>query len=243
MFTQEFIHLLSSEFMGTALMIIFGVGVHCDDVLKKTKYAGTGHLFAITTWAFGITVTLFIFGGVSLNPAMALAKVVLGLLPAEQWLFVSIAEFLGAFAGSVIVWFMYADHFTASEGQVDGIAIRNIFSTNPNCRNLPRNYFVEAFATFIFLTAILATEQVNKDQIQIVVGLIVWAVGMGLGGTTGFAMNQARDLGPRLAYQVLPIKNKVNNDWQYGLLVPGTAPFIGAVAAALFVRYFLGYFM
>lgn len=243
MFTQEFIHLLSSEFMGTALMIIFGVGVHCDDVLKKTKYAGTGHLFAITTWAFGITVTLFIFGGVSLNPAMALAKVVLGLLPAEQWLFVSIAEFLGAFAGAVIVWFMYADHFTASEGQVDGIAIRNIFSTNPNCRNLPRNYFVEAFATFIFLTAILATEQVNKDQLQIVVGLIVWAVGMGLGGTTGFAMNQARDLGPRLAYQVLPIKDKVNNDWQYGLLVPGTAPFIGAVAAALFVRYYLGYFM
>ena len=243
MFTQEFIHLLSSEFMGTALMIIFGVGVHCDDGLKKTKYAGTGHLFASTTWAFGITVTLFIFGGVSLNPAMALAKVVLGLLPAEQWLFVSIAEFLGAFAGAVIVWFMYADHFTASEGQVDGIAIRNIFSTNPNCRNLPRNYFVEAFATFIFLTAILATEHVNKDQLQIVVGLIVWAVGMGLGGTTGFAMNQARDLGPRLAYQVLPIKNKVNNDWQYGLLVPGTAPFIGAVAAALFVRYYLGYFM
>ena len=243
MFTQEFIHLLSSEFMGTALMIIFGVGVHCDDVLKKTKYAGTGHLFAITTWAFGITVTLFIFGGVSLNPAMALAKVVLGLLPAEQWLFVSIAEFLGAFAGAVIVWFMYADHFTTSEGQVDGIAIRNIFSTNPNCRNLPRNYFVEAFATFIFLTAILATEQVNKDQLNIIVGLLVWAVGMGLGGTTGFAMNQARDLGPRLAYQVLPIKNKVNNDWQYGLLVPGTAPFIGAVAAALFVRYYLGYFM
>ena len=243
MFTQEFIHLLSSEFMGTALMIIFGVGVHCDDVLKKTKYAGTGHLFAITTWAFGITVTLFIFGGVSLNPAMALAKVVLGLLPAEQWLFISIAEFLGAFAGAVIVWFMYADHFTTSEGQVDGIAIRNIFSTNPNCRNLPRNYFVEAFATFIFLTAILATEQVNKDQLNIIVGLLVWAVGMGLGGTTGFAMNQARDLGPRLAYQVLPIKNKVNNDWQYGLLVPGTAPFIGAVAAALFVRYYLGYFM
>ena len=161
MFTQEFIHLLSSEFMGTALMILFGVGVHCDEVLKKTKYNGSGHLFAITTWAFGITVTLFIFGGVSINPAMALAKVVLGLLPAEQFIPIAIAEFLGAFVGAVIVWFMYADHFTASEGQVDGIAIRNIFSTNPNCRNLPRNYFVEAFATFIFLTAILATEQVN----------------------------------------------------------------------------------
>ena len=174
---------------------------------------------------------------------MALAKVVLGVLPAEQFIPVAIAEFLGAFAGAVIVWFMYADHFTASEGQVDGIAIRNIFSTNPNLRNLPRNYFVEAFATFIFLTAILATENVNKELLPIVVGLIVWAVGMGLGGTTGFAMNQARDLGPRLAYQLLPIKDKVNNDWQYGLLVPGTAPFIGAVCAAFFVRYYLGYFM
>ena len=98
---QTFMHLLLSEFMGTALMIIFGVGVHCDDVLKKTKYAGTGHLFAITTWAFGITVTLFIFGGVSINPAMALAKVVLGVLPAEQFIPVAIAEFLGAFAGAV----------------------------------------------------------------------------------------------------------------------------------------------
>lgn len=243
MFTQEFIHLLLSEFMGTALMIIFGVGVHSDDVLKKTKYAGTGHLFAITTWAFGITVTLFIFGGVSINPAMALAKVILGVLPASQWLPIAIAEVAGAFVGAVIVYIMYKDHFDISAGEVDGVAIRNIFSTNPNLRNLPRNYFVEAFATFIFLTAILATENVNKQLLPIVVGLIVWAVGMGLGGTTGFAMNQARDLGPRLAYQVLPIKQKVDNDWQYGLLVPGTAPFVGAIAAAFFVRYFLGYFM
>ena len=240
MFTQEFIHLLSSEFMGTALMILFGVGVHCDEVLKKTKYNGSGHLFAITTWAFGITVTLFIFGGVSINPAMALAKVVLGLLPAEQFIPIAIAEFLGAFAGAVIVWFMYADHFTASEGQVDGIAIRNIFSTNPNCRNLPRNYFVEAFATFIFLTSIMAAEHANEAMLPFTVGLIVWAIGMGLGGTTGFAMNQARDLGPRFAYQILPIKDKVNNDWQYGLLVPGTAPFVGAVLAFFFIRYFLG---
>ena len=70
--------------------------------------------------------------------------------------------------------------------------------------------------------------------------LIVWAVGMGLGGTTGFAMNQARDLGPRLAFQLLPIKNKANNDWQYGLLVPGIAPFVGAAIAALFCHLFLG---
>ena len=81
-----------------------------------------------------------------------------------------------------------------------------------------------------------------EQQVPIGVGLLVWAVGMGLGGVTGFAMNQARDLGPRMAYQLLPIKNKTDNNWQYGLLVPGTAPFVGAILSALFLRYFLGAF-
>ena len=137
-------------------------------------------------------------------------------------------------------------HVTQTTSQllkvVDGIATVTSSQQTLTYVTYQRNYFVEAFATFIFLTAILATENVNKELLPIVVGLIVWAVGMGLGGTTGFAMNQARDLGPRLAYQLLPIKNKVNNDWQYGLLVPGTAPFIGAVCAVFFVRYYLGYF-
>lgn len=100
---------------------------------------------------------------------------------------------------------------------------------------------VEMIATTIFLSGILAI--VAKFEkfgfTPLLVGLLVWAIGMGLGGTTGFAMNQARDLGPRLAYQILPIKNKANNDWQYGLIVPGTAPFAGAVLAAMFVKYFL----
>ncbi|MDN6616910.1 MAG: aquaporin family protein, partial [Enterococcus sp.] len=137
------------------------------------------------------------------------------------------------------IYIMYADHFKASEGQVDPIAIRNIFSTNPNLRNLPRNYFVETVATFIFLTTILAIAHNAESMLPIGVGLLVWAIGMGLGGTTGFAMNQARDLGPRMAFQLLPIKNKANNDWQYGLIVPGTAPFVGAALAAMFVKGFL----
>ena len=121
-------HQLLAEVMSTALMIIFGVGVHCDDVLKKTKYAGTGHLFAITTWAFGITVCLFVFGGVSMNPAMALLKVLLGKLTIAQFFPIAIAEMIGAFLGAVIAYFMYADHFKISEGQIDGVAIRNILS-------------------------------------------------------------------------------------------------------------------
>ena len=95
-------HQLLAEVMSTALMIIFGVGVHCDDVLKKTKYAGTGHLFAITTWAFGITVCLFVFGGVSMNPAMALLKLLLGKLTIAQFFPIAIAEMIGAFLGALI---------------------------------------------------------------------------------------------------------------------------------------------
>lgn len=231
-------HLLA-EFMGTALMIIFGVGVHCDEVLKKTKYAGSGHLFAITTWAFGISVVLFIFGGVCINPAMALTQAILGMIPWSYFIPYTIAEVLGGVVGAVIVYIMYADHFKESEGSIDPIAIRNIFSTNPNLRNLPRNYFVETLATFVFLTSILAIVHGYDSMSPIAVGLLVWAIGMGLGGTTGFAMNQARDLGPRLAFQLLPIKNKANNDWQYGLIVPGTAPFVGSILAAAFVRFYL----
>lgn len=202
---------LLCEFGATALMIIFGVGVHCDTVLKGTKYQGSGHMFAITTWSFGISVCLFVFGG------------------------------------AVIAWLMYADEFKASEGVVDPIAQRNIFSTNPTTEgtNYARNFFCEAICTFVFISAILAAASragENVLMLAICVGLIVWAVGMGMGGITGFAMNQARDLGPRMAYQVLPIKNKADNNWKYGLLVPGIAPFIGAALAALFVHGFLGMF-
>lgn len=182
---------------------------------------------------------LFIFGGVCINPAMALTQAILGMIPWSYFIPYTIAEVLGGVVGAVIVYIMYADHFKESEGSIDPIAIRNIFSTNPNLRNLPRNYFVETFATFVFLTSILAIVHGYDSMSPIAVGLLVWAIGMGLGGTTGFAMNQARDLGPRLAFQLLPIKNKANNDWQYGLIVPGTAPFVGSILAAAFVRFYL----
>ena len=231
---------LTAEFLSTALMIIFGVGVHCDEVLKNTKYRGSGHIFAITTWGFGITIALFMFDGVCMNPAMVLAQCILGMIPWSCFVPYSLAELLGAFVASLIIYIMYADQFKASENKVDPIAVRNIFSTNPIIRNLPRNFFVELFATFIFISATLMIATKYKSMLPIGVGLLVWAIGMGLGGPTGFAMNQARDLGPRLAFQVLPIKNKANNDWQYGLLIPGLAPFVGAAVSAMFVHLYFG---
>lgn len=237
---------IMAEFLSTALMIIFGVGVHCDTVLNGTKYHGSGHLFAITTWSFGISVCLFIFGGgICMNPAMTLAQCILGLVPWSLFIPYVVAEMLGGFAGAVIAWFMYADAFKVSEGKVDGVAIRNIFSTNPVINDKPRSFFVEAIDTFVFITGILAIAHYGGDNLLLVaigVGLLVWAIGMGMGGMTGFAMNQARDLGPRMAYQVLPIKDKVDNNWSYGLTVPGIAPFVGSTLAALFVHFFLGFF-
>ncbi|KRM30924.1 hypothetical protein FC83_GL001485 [Agrilactobacillus composti DSM 18527 = JCM 14202] len=227
--------------MGTALMIVFGVGVHCDEVLKETKYRGSGHIFAITTWGFGISIALFIFGNVCINPAMVLAQCVLGNIPWAHFVPLSLAEVLGGIIGAVIVYIMHADHFKASEGDIDPVVIRNIFSTAPGIRNLPRNFFVEFFATFVFIASILAISEVKTPGIvPIAVGLLVWAIGMGMGGTTGFAMNLARDMGPRIAHAILPIKNKANSDWQYGILVPGIAPFLGGLCAALFMHGFFG---
>lgn len=233
-----------AEFCSTCLMILFGVGVHCDEVLKDSKYRGSGHMFAITTWSFGISVCLFVFGGaVCMNPAMALAQCIIGLVPWSNFIPYVIAEMAGAFVGACICYVMYKDQFDNSDGVVDPVAQRNIFSTNPPVKDMPRNFFVEAFDTFIFITAILAVASRAGENVlflAVCVGLIVWAIGMGLGGVTGFAMNQARDLGPRLAYQVLPIKHKADNNWKYGLIVPGIAPFVGAVCAALFVTFVLG---
>ncbi|SFG53113.1 D/L-lactic acid transporter LarD [Sporolactobacillus nakayamae] len=234
-------HQLIAEFLGTALMIVFGVGVHCCEVLNTSKYQNSGHIFAITTWGFGITISLFIFGDVSINPAMVVAQAVLGNIPWSSVIPISIAEVLGAIFGSIVVFIAYYDQFKASK-DIDRVKIRNIFSTNPNVRNLPRNFFVEFIDTFIFITAILAIASIKTPGIvPIAVGLLVWAIGMGMGGPTGFAMNLARDMGPRIAHAILPIPGgKANNDWQYGILVPGIAPLLGAACAALFARGFLG---
>lgn len=235
-------HQLLAEFMGTALMIIFGVGVHADTVLNDTKYHGSGHLFAITTWAFGISMVLFIFKNVTINPAMAFAQFLMGNMTFVIFIETAIFQIIGGIVGGVIVYVMYADQFKRSCDKIDNVTIRNIFSTSPGIRNLPRNFFVEFFDTFIFLTSIMAIAAVKTPGVlPIGVGLLVWAIGMGLGGPTGFAMNQARDLGPRIAFAILPIKNKAAADWQYGLLVPGLAPFFGALAAALFSKYYLGF--
>ncbi len=170
---------LLCEFGATALMIIFGVGVHCDTVLKGTKYQGSGHMFAITTWSFGISVCLFVFGGaVCMNPAMVLAQCIVGLVPWSSCIPFMIADMLGGFVGAVIAWFMYADEFKASEGVVDPIAQRNIFSTNPTTEgtNYARNFFCEAICTFVFISAILAAASRAGENVRHATLVLAWPI-------------------------------------------------------------------
>ena len=175
------------------------------------------------------------------NCSLSLAQAVLGRLPWSQVVPYCIAQVGGGFLGALLVYLCYADHFKASAGKVEPVRIRNIFSTSPGIRDLPRNFFTEFFATFIFIASILGITRLHDPAIEpVLVGLLVWAIGMGLGGTTGFAMNLARDMGPRLAHAVLPIRNKADNDWQYGFLVPGVAPLLGGVCAAFVMRTFMG---
>lgn len=169
---------LFAEFASTALMIVFGVGVHCDETLKGSKYRGSGHMFAITTWSFGISVCLFIFGGVCMNPAMALCQSIVGLVPWSSLVPYVIAEMLGGIAGACMAWFIYADDFKASEFEVDPVAIRNIFSTNPTTEsyNLPRNFAIEAFDTFVFLTGILCiAANVGENTMMLGIGVGFWS--------------------------------------------------------------------
>ncbi|MDR2660656.1 MAG: aquaporin family protein [Lactobacillaceae bacterium] len=231
-------HRILAEFFATGLMVLFGVGVNGAILLNRSKYKGEGELFAITAWGFGISVSLWIFGDVFINPSMAIAQVILGHVTIIQGLVYSISEILGGVVASIIIFIMYKDQFDASQ-DIDPVRLRTVFSTTPAIRNLPRNWFVEFFATFVFIFSILAIVNIHTEGMApLAIGFLVWAIGTSLGGTTGFAMNLARDMGPRIAYALLPIKNKTNPDWQYGLIVPGTAPLFGGIIAALAFKTF-----
>ena len=173
-------------------MIVFGVGVHCDTVLKGTKYQAPVTCLPSPLGLLASRSACLSLAARVHEPAMVLAQCIVGLVPWGNCIPFMLADMLGGFVGAVIAWFMYADEFKASEGVVDPIAQRNIFSTNPTTEgtNYARNFFCEAICTFVFISAILAAASragENVLMLAICVGLIVWAVGMGMGGITGFA--------------------------------------------------------
>ncbi len=224
-----------AEFVGTALLILLGDGVVANVNLNKSGMKGAGAVQITLAWGLAVMVPAFIFGnasGASFNPALTIALAAGGFF---DWAMVPgyiVAQMLGGFVGAVIVYLLFKDQFDATE---DGPTKRGVFCTAPSVPNMGRNLFAEAVATFVLVFAILGLNQVPSLDAGtgklLVFGIIV-ACGMSLGGLTGYAMNPARDLAPRIAHAVLPIKGKCDSNFKYGLVVPVFGPIIGALVAA-----------
>lgn len=224
-----------AEFIGTMMLIILGDGVVANVTLNKSGMKGAGSIQITLAWGLAVMVPAFIFGaasGASFNPALTIALAVDKSLPWAEVPIYIIGQFAGAIVGACIVYLMFKDQFDATD---DPGTKLGVFSTGPSIPNIPRNIFCEAVATFVLVFAIKGIGQVTGIAGGLsnvfVFGIIV-SIGMSLGGLTGYALNPARDIGPRIAHQFLPIKGKGDSNWGYAI-VPILGPIIGAIVAVL----------
>ena len=220
------------ELAGTATLLYLGNGVVANMLLKNTKGNGTGLLAIAACWAFAVTIGVFVstyFGssGAHLNPIVTIADCI----KSGDWsLFPTYigAQLIGAMLGQLLVWLHYKPHYDATD---DAGAIRASFCSDPAIRNTPFNFISEAFASALAVVALGTFSSIEHGLGPFLVGILVWAIGLGLGGTTGYAINPARDLGPRIMHAILPIKNKGTSDWGYAW-IPVLGPAAGAAIGA-----------
>ncbi|MEE2613906.1 MAG: MIP/aquaporin family protein [Acidobacteriota bacterium] len=236
-----------AELLGTAILILLGNGVVANVVLDRTKGHGAGWIVICAGWGFAVYTAVLCVGetsGAHINPAVTLGVALAGRFAWDQVPGYIAAQMVGAFVGAVVVYLFYMKHYEATADADGKLAT---FSTSPNIRHFGLNLLCEAVATFVLVYAVLlisdpsfawaatgvaASVPVGLGSIGAVrVGLVVFAIGLSLGGTTGYAINPARDLGPRLAHAVLPIAGKRDSDWGYAA-VPVVGPLIGAALAA-----------
>lgn len=219
------------EFIGTAIMVLFGAGVCANMSLKKTLGNGGGWGVIAFGWGFAVFVGAFIAApsGAHLNPAVTIGLALAGQFSGNVVGYI-VAQILGAFVGAVLVYLMYKKHFDIEE---NADAKKGVFCTGPAIKAYGYNFISEVIGTFVLIFGIL---MVSGAQIAgpLPVSLLVVAIGMSLGGTTGYAINPARDLGPRIAHFLLPIKGKRDSDWAYSW-IPILGPIVGScLAAALY---------
>jgi glycerol uptake facilitator protein len=230
-----------AELIGTALLITLGCGVVANVLLEKTKGQGGGWMVITTAWAFAVFIGVVVAGpysGAHINPAVTISLAVAGSFEWTEVPSYLLAQLLGAMIGAFIVWIMYKDHFDITE---DKSLKLGVFSTAPAIRNYGSNLFSEAIGTFVLIFTILFFTDATMANTEEIIGLgslgalpvalLVWGIGLALGGTTGYAINPARDLGPRLIHAIMPIKDKGGSDWGYSW-VPILGPVLGGVAAA-----------
>ena len=222
------------EFLGTALLVLLGNGVVAGVVLPKTKNHASGWIVIATGWGIAVAVAAFISGKIApahLNPAVSLAFAMNGTIAWSTAIAYSLAQLLGAMLGSVLVFLQFRPHYLAAENQAD---ILGTFATGPAIRDTSSNLLSEIFGTFVLMLGILAFGLYNMPAGlgTLCVGSLVIGIGLSLGGTTGYAINPARDLGPRLVHAILPLNNKGDSDWSYAW-IPVVGPIIGATLAVL----------
>jgi glycerol uptake facilitator protein len=223
------------EFFGTMMLIILGEGVVANVVLNKTKGNNSGLLVIAFGWAIAVFTGVFVStklgGSGHLNPAATIALAAFNGFDSSLVLPYITAQFAGAISGATIVWVAYKQHFDAT---TDADAKLAVFSTAPAIRNTGYNLVTEIIGTFVLVFGALAMSPAASslgtlDALPI--GLLILGIGLSLGGPTGYAINPARDLGPRIAHFILPIKNKRDSDWGYSW-IPVIGPIIGALIAA-----------
>lgn len=238
---------LLGEFMGTMVLIVFGAGVCANNTLAKSKGQNGGWICIAVGWGFAVTLGVFTATTLGapqgdLNPAVTLGKTIIGIYTVPQLFATSIAQLLGAILGAAIVWLAYLPHWAETK---DPAAKLGVFATGPAIRHGFSNVLCEAIATFflMFVIWMIFSKQVGAIPAGLgpyIVGVLIWALGLSLGGPTGYAMNPARDLGPRIAHAILPIAGKGGSDWGYAW-VPIVGPLVGATAAYV-VAFLCGVF-
>ena len=230
---------LFGEFMGTLVLVLIGNGVVANVVLKKTLGSAAGWLTIVFGYGLGVVAGVFTAiacgsGDAHINPAVTLA---FAISSGDFSKFVPdlIAQVLGAFFGAMLVWVHFMPHWAETPDAGSKLAC---FSTGPAIRNTATNIVSEIIGTFLLVLTIASIVKTSPAPglVPLLVGAMVWAIGSGLGGTTGFAINPARDLGPRIAHALLPIPGKGGSDFAYGLTVPVLGGLIGGALAGLFIR-------
>ena len=227
------------EFIGTALLIILGDGVVANVVLNRTKGNNSGWIVIAFGWAMAVFLGVYastkLGGSGHLNPAVTIAMTVFSDFDPSLLGMYLVAQFGGAITGAIIVWLAYKQHFDAT---TDGNAKLAVFCNAPAIRNTGYNLITEIIGTFVLVFGAMAmsnptTSLGTLDALP--VGLLVLGIGLSLGGPTGYAINPARDLGPRIAHFILPIPNKRDSDWSYSW-IPVVGPVIGGLLAAFIFK-------
>lgn len=222
-------HIFTYEILGTAMLLLLGCGVVANHLLVDSKGNGGGWLLISFGWGLGVFAGVYVAfpTGAHLNPAVTLSQLMNGTIDFSHALAYWAAEMIGAFLGAVICWLAYKQHFDAEPDAGNKLAV---FSTGPAIRNTGWNLVTEVIATFVLIFVILVAGGTPVDLGPLWVALLVVAIGASLGGPTGYAINPARDLGPRIAHAILPIKGKGSSDWGYSW-IPVVGPLVGSAIA------------